>query len=268
MTNIFKFIIIGGIILYLFVGVLIFLFQERLIFLPEALEPNYQYAFDAPFKEYNITMNDGASLNALHFQVPEPKGLILYFHGNAGNLARWGEIVIPFTDYGYEVLVVDYRGYGKSNGKRSKSRMISDSDVLYNFALKIEKEDRLILYGRSLGSAFASHLAGKYAPARVILETPFYSLCDVAKDLLPMYPTTLLLDYNFKNYQSLKGVQSPVSIFHGTEDEVVPFESGRKLFESIDSSEKVLIKVEGGHHNDLSTYEVYWNSIEQILNDE
>lgn len=268
--NAIKFILIGLLGLYLLVGLLVYVFQERLIFLPEKLPSDFEYSFDARFREFSVPMNDGAEINALHFQLEEPKGMILYFHGNAGNLDRWGEIVIPLTDLGYEVLIMDYRGYGKSNGNRSMTRMLSDAEVMYKFALTIEREERLIVFGRSLGSAFASHIAGKYRPRKTILETPFYSLCDVARDLLPIYPTTFLLKYNFKNQQSLKTAKDPIYLFHGSEDEVVPYASGKKLFESISSNQATsrFITIEGGHHNDLSTYDAYWKEMVQILDNE
>ena len=255
-------------ILYLVVGVVIYLLQERLIFLPEKLPADYSFGFDAEFEEHFIQMDDGAKVNALHFTQKESKGLIVYFHGNAGNLARWGEIVMPFITMGYEVLILDYRGYGKSSGKRSERHMLSDADVIYNFAKKIEPETRIILYGRSIGSAFASYLAGKHSPSKLILETPFFSLKDVAKGVIPIYPTSLLLRYRFENHAYLKTTKTPIFIFHGTDDEIVSYHSGKALFESTSPDKAKLITIQGGHHNDLSTFPEYWNELETVLEDE
>ncbi|MEO9483086.1 MAG: alpha/beta fold hydrolase [Ekhidna sp.] len=265
MLNTFKILAVTLLGLYLALGLLIYLLQERLIFLPEDLSSDFAYSFDADFDEHFITMDDGAIINALHFTQSQSKGLIVYFHGNAGNLARWGEVVYPFVELGYEVFIVDYRGYGKSSGKRTQKRMLSDADAIYNYAGQLESEENIILFGRSLGSAFASHLAGKNNPKKLILETPFYSLKDVAKDVIPIYPTRYLLKYNFKNYVSLKTCQVPISIFHGTDDEVVDYSSGKRLFESVSDKEAQFFTIEGGHHNDLSSFPSYWESMRTVL---
>ncbi|MEO9869018.1 alpha/beta hydrolase [Ekhidna sp.] len=259
-----KVFVLVILILYAVGGVGLYLLQERLIFLPESLDQDYQYSFNQNFEEYSLKMKDGAIINTLRFTSDSSRGLILYFHGNAGNLARWGEVVTPFVDMGFEVLIPDYRGYGKSTGKRSDKKLLRDADELYSFAKTLEKEERIILFGRSLGSTFASYLAGKNTPRKVILETPFYSLKDVAKDVIPIYPTSYLLSYQFKSFEYLKTADSPIYIFHGTDDEVVPYESGKRLFESIEGNSK-LFTIEGGHHNDLMGFDSYQNKMEEVL---
>lgn len=241
------------------------LLQDQFIFLPERLDPDYQYSFDQNFEEYNLKMEDGAIINGLHFTKKNSNGLIVYFHGNAGNLARWGEIVSPFVEMGYEVFITDYRGYGKSTGKRSEKAMLKDAEEIYSFAKTIEKEERIILFGRSLGSAFASYLTGKNNPTKLILETPFYSLEEVANKVIPIYPTSSLLSYQFRNYEFLADTNIPIFIFHGNEDEIVPYESGKRLHKSLEEKAK-LITIEGGHHNDLSTFDTYWAEMEKVLN--
>ncbi len=213
-------------------------------------------------------MTDGAVLNTLHFKSDSSKGLILYFHGNAGSLRRWGEVVEPFVDLGFDVLIMDYRGYGKSSGKRTYKKMLSDADQLYNFALSKSPEEKLILYGRSLGSSFASHLAGKNKPSKLILETPFLSLGDIANRVAPIYPPSYLLRFNFKNHESLKEANSPIYIFHGTEDNVVPFKSGQDLFETLDPNQATFIVVDGGGHNNLASFDVYQREIRNVLMNE
>ncbi len=268
MLNTFKTILGILTILYLGLGLLIYLLQERLIFLPEKLPLDYSFEFDAPFEEHFIEMEDGAKINALHFTRKESRGLIVYFHGNAGSLARWGEIVVPFLDMGYEVLITDYRGYGKSTGKRSQKRMLLDAEKVYASAKDIEPENRIIVFGRSIGSAFASYLAGKNSPSKLILETPFYSLKDVAREVIPIYPTKLLLRYNFKNHSYLKEAKIPIYIFHGTEDEIVKYDSGKKLYGTLQKNQANFFTIDGGHHNDLSTFPEYWSKMETALKNE
>ncbi len=268
MLNAFKILLIILLGLYLFFGLIIYFFQERLIFLPESLPSDYNFSFDIPFDEHFITMEDGAEINALHFTQEESKGLIVYFHGNAGSLARWGEVVYPFVELGYEVFIADYRGYGKSSGEKSQDAMLSDAESIYTYARQLQTEDRIILFGRSIGSAFASHVAGKNNPSKVILETPFYTLSDVAREVMPIFPTSLLLRYEFKNYQSLSTTSAPIYIFHGTDDEVVNYQSGRRLFDSLEGQSVEFFTIEGGHHNDLSLFPSYWESMHSILENE
>lgn len=265
--NSLKIFILILISVYLVGGVLLFLLQDRFIFLPEPLDEDYQYDFSQNFTEYNLEMKDGAIINALHFRAKNAKGLIVYFHGNAGNLARWGEIVEPFVAMGFDVFISDYRGYGKSTGDRSDKKLLSDADEIYASVKTLSREENIILFGRSLGSAFASYLAGRENPKMLILETPFYSLQDVAKDLIPIYPTSALLGYKFANYKYLQKANIPIYIFHGTEDEIVPFQSGERLHRSI-SGDSQLIKIEGGHHNDLAAFDRYWEEMENVLPNE
>ncbi len=263
--NLIKIIFITLFALYLLVGMAIYFFQEELIFLPEKLDKDFVYDFSFDFEEHFIEMTDGASINALHFQSDSSKGLILYFHGNAGSLRRWGEVAEPFVMLGFDVLIMDYRGYGKSTGKRTYKKMLADADKLYEFALTKSPENRLILFGRSLGSSFASHLAGKNNPSKLILETPFLSLGDIANRVAPIYPPSYLLRFNFKNHESLNEAKCPIFIFHGTEDNVVPLESGKKLFETLDSEMARFIVIAGGGHNNLSAFEEYQHEIRNVL---
>ncbi|SNS49159.1 hypothetical protein SAMN05421640_0369 [Ekhidna lutea] len=263
----FRILVVALLCIYVLIGLGIYLLQESLIFLPQSLPEDYEYSFEKDFEEHDLTMKDGAVINALYFKQQDSKGLIVYFHGNAGNLARWGEIAIPFVDLGYEVLITDYRGYGKSTGKRSEKKMLQDADEIYAFANKLEIEERIILFGRSLGSAFASYLAGKNTPTKLILESPFYSLPGVAGKMFPIYPTSTLLRFRFHNARYLKNTKTPIYIFHGTEDEVVPYESGKKLATKFEER-STFISIPGGHHNDLAAFDEYWREIEIVLNDE
>lgn len=248
----------------LMMGVL-YTFQERLIFLPTKLSKDHSYTFEEPFKELTLSTEDGALLNALHFTRKSPRGIIVYFHGNAGNLERWGEVVQFFAKKNWEVLVMDYRGYGKSTGKRSESALFSDAQMFYEYALDHFDESNVVVYGRSLGTAIATKVASQNTPGQLILETPFYSLYDVAKQRFPLLPLKPLLKYQFDTYAYVKDVSSPVTIIHGTDDTVVPLFSGRKLFDSIPNSHKKMIVVQGGMHNNLIEFQKYQEEIDALL---
>ncbi len=251
--------------LLLLVTFMFYSLQEKLIFLPTQLSMDYEYSFSKDFDEIFVDTPDGAVLNALHFKITNPKGLVLYFHGNAGDLSRWGVIASSFLDLGYDVLVMDYRGYGKSTGERSENALYEDAQRFYDLAKQDYQEAEIIVYGRSLGSGIATHLASNNNPKKLILETPYYSLMDVAQDRFPYLPLKSLLKYRMNSFEYIQKVQAPIRIFHGTEDRVVPFESGEKLYESIPHTNKKLYTIPAGEHNNLSDFEQYQNGISNEL---
>lgn len=242
-----------------------YFFQENLIFLPTVLSQEHVYEMEFPFEEITLKATDGAQLNGLHFQVENAKGIVLYFHGNAGNLQRWGELTEFFVEKGYSVIVMDYRGYGKSSGKKSMEALYNDTEIWYEYAKQFYKESEITVYGRSLGTTFATYIASKHQPNKLILESPFYSIEDVAKSRFPFLPIKMLLHYKFPTYQYINEVPCPITIYHGNNDNVVNYQQGKNLFESIKSSSKKLISIPEGGHNDLVNFEEYTASIESEL---
>ncbi|MBO3698639.1 alpha/beta hydrolase [Roseivirga sp. E12] len=262
-----RLLIIGSSLLFVYILGAVFLYtlQEKFIFLDGELPEDHVYSFDTPHEEVDLTTDDGAKLNALHFKAEDTKGLILYFHGNRGNLTRWGKVVERFVKLDYDVLVMDYRGYGKSRGERSMELLLSDAELFYSYALSQYPENEITLYGRSLGTGIASWLAGKHVPKRLILETPYYSLAAVAQRYYPIYPSNWALRYNFQSFKYLKTAECLVHIFHGTDDEVVPYKSGEKLHESLPEGQSEFITIEEGRHKNLSDFEEFRNQLSRIL---
>ncbi len=256
-----KRILLYGIVIISLTVVAFYMFQEKLIFLPTKLPQNHVFTFKADFDEVFIDSSDGARLNALHFYAENSKGLILYFHGNAGDLSRWGEIVQPFVQFGYDVLIMDYRTYGKSTGTLSEAALHSDAQLFYDYALKKYDQNDILIYGRSLGASIATRLASNNNPKKLVLETPFYNLMDVAGERFPFLPLKYVLNYKFTSNEYVQQVNAPIRIFHGTADKVVSYESGKKLFEAIPISDKVFYTIENGEHNNLSEFEAYQNGI-------
>ena len=253
-----------SVILLLILG-LVYSMQEKLIFLPTKLETNYTYQFEHPFEELFVTTDDGATLNALHFKVEAPKGAILYFHGNAGDLSRRGSIVSYFLQYDYEVLVMDYRNYGKSTGSISEQALYQDAIQFYDLLNEQYTEDEIIVYGRSLGTTFATYVASQNNPQQLILETPFYNLTHVAKQRFPILPIKFLLRYSFPTNRFMTNVSCPVTIIHGTDDSVVAYNSGKKLAEEIPETHRNFVTVPGADHNNLIDFEAYHKAISKLL---
>ena len=255
----------GLLAFYILSITMLYFFQEKLIFLPTTLAKEYRYEFNEPFEEIFLTADDGAVLNAIHFRRENPYGVILYFHGNAGDLSRWGSITEFFARKNYDVVVMDYRTYGKSTGRLSEQALFDDGQLFYDYTSQQYEESVITLYGRSLGTAIAAKLASQNRPKRLILETPYYSLMDVAKDRFPFLPLKWLLKYKLNTYEFIKEVDCPVTIFHGTDDHVVPYESGRRLFDVVPGSHKNMVTIEHGEHNNLIRFDTYLTGIQAVL---
>lgn len=239
---------------------------EKIIFQPVQLPRDHRYDFEQPFEEYFLQPEDGVLINALHFKAEQSRGVILYFHGNKDNLERWGRIVAPLTRLNYDVFAMDYRGYGKSTGDRSEEALYRDAQYVHQFVTGQLKPEQLILFGRSLGTGIASWLAGQTRVHKLILETPYYDMADLVFRFIPWKKSGYKLEYSFKSHTYLRKSEFPILILHGTSDRVVPFSSGKKLFESTGNPQASLVSIEGGSHNDLYKYEVYWKQLNQFIN--
>lgn len=240
--------------------------QDKIMFQPEVLPPDYNFSFNGDYEEVNLKTEEGITLNSVHFKVPDAKGFILYYHGNAGNLSRWGNIVQRYVDMGYEVLVMDYRGYGKSTGNPSEEGLYKDAQLFYDYAKEHVDESQLIVYGRSLGTALATKMAAVNNPDRLILETPFYSIKDVANTRFRYLPIQWLLKYSFPSFSYASRVHCPTLIVHGTEDVIVPFTSGERLYKEFIPTQTTFVSIPDGHHNNLVEFDAFHDAIGQFLN--
>lgn len=254
-----------GLVLTVLSGLMIYFFQDSIIFQTEKLEPALSYSFGVPHQEISITTPDGETLNALLFSpVDSSKGLILYFHGNSGSLKRWGGIAAPLTAYNFHVLVVDYRGYGKSTGKPDEQGLYADAQAVWQWAQSALAPPRLVIYGRSLGSAVASYLASKTNPDLLILETPFHNLQGavnpVFRPLVKIFP----LRYSFPTIDWVAEASCKKLLFHGTADPVVALQSALKLKAVLRPSDEFVI-LEGGTHDNLSEFEQYHSKLAEAL---
>lgn len=246
--------------------------QEKIVFLPVKLSQGYTYAFPYSFEEYLLKTPYKGLINALHFKVKNPRGVLLYFHGNADNLVRWGEIAGGFTAFDYDVFVMDYRGFGKSSGPRNEEFLYSDAQFCYDFLKREYGEKEITVFGRSLGGTFATRVAADNQPKNVILEATFYNLEDVVARWISqraMQKISNRLAYHFESDLYIKNVEVPLYHFHGDKDLIVPINSGKKLFTTFEQAHpelpKKFIKIHGGTHDDLEKFDLFKNEISKIL---
>lgn len=245
--------------------ILLYVFQERFIFIDDKkIEKDHKFNFSNKFDEVFIKTEAKAEINALHFRLPKPKGVILFCHGNKGNLAKWGDRVSYFLDYNYEVLVFDYRNYGKSTGSYNEEAMYNDGLSIYKYLKKGFKEENIIVYGYSLGGTFATRIAAENKPKELILEAPFYNFKSAVKYKYKRIPV-FLIKYKFRTDLDIKKVTSPITIFHGTIDQTTSCKGSKKLLISNDSKNNNYLEINKGTHHNLREFKLYKQKLKEIL---
>jgi predicted alpha/beta-fold hydrolase len=198
--------------LYLLVCGLLFFFQEKLIFFPQKLEKGYKFSFDQKFEEINIKTKDNKLLNGILFKADSSKGLIFYLHGNAGSLNSWGDVAKTYTDLNYDVFMLDYRGYGKSEGSiDGQGQLFQDIQTVYDELKNKYAEDKIIVLGYSIGTGLAAKVASTNNPRLLILQAPYYSLTDMMRYTYPIIPT-FILKYKFETDDYIKNCKMPIVI--------------------------------------------------------
>lgn len=250
--------------IYILLCGFLFFFQEKLIFFPQHLDKNYKFQFGQQFEELNIKAKDGKLINGLLFKTDNSKGVIFYLHGNAGSLSSWGNVAKTYTDLNYDIFIIDYRSYGKSEGEiNGQNQLFEDNQTLYNELKKRYNEDKIIVIGYSIGTGLASKLASTNSPKLLILQAPYYSMTDMMKQRFSFIPT-FILKYKLTTSEYLKDCKMPVVIFHGNSDEVIYYGSSLKLKEEF-KKQVTLITLNGQGHNGMTDNEEYKKELRKIL---
>jgi uncharacterized protein len=254
--------LIIGLIVLVTIALAVYLFQDKLIFQAVTLERNYQFSFSQPYEEHFIPTTDGHEINALWFKPSNPKGLVIYFHGNADNLQRWGNYASDLTQLGYEVLMMDYRGYGKSSGSPNEKALYDDAGLIWNWAKEKTDHQKIIVYGRSLGSAVATHLAAEVQPNMLILETPFDEIKNGT--WISFLFSILPLHSEFPTKKFLAAVKCKTVIFHGTKDWIINIKSAERLKPLLKQDDEFIV-IQGGGHRNLGDFDLFHTKLAEVL---
>ncbi len=244
------------------------LFQRFILLHPKKLAKDYYFDFPK-CEEFYVLVAPEIKLNALRFASKDSvsKGVVLYFHGNADNLARWGEHASQFTERGYDVVMYDYRGFGKSNGRLDEKNFLFDAQYVFDDLSRRYNPDKIVLYGRSLGCGAAIKVASENPVKKLILETPYYSLPDVAWSHFPIFPFQYVSEFKVPAYEWLPNVHCDIHVFHGTHDDIVPYSQSKKLIESAKRNpDKTLTTLQGGNHKGLELFKEYQSKLDELLN--
>lgn len=235
-------------------SVVTYLKQDEYIYRSSPLPKDYVYEWKESFHEIFIPVGKNSEINALHFKARSPKGVVLFLHGQGKNLKYWGVRAPFFLQKGYDVFIIDYRGFGKSSQEFRQEYLLEDADVAYRYLLTKYPENQIVVYGQSLGTGIATWVTSKHMPRMLILEAPYYNMVVAASHIKPFIPTWLIqfiLKYPLKTNEWIQYVNVPIHIFHGNMDDKIPFAQAEKLYNEIKNHKKATMTVlfGWGHYN-------------------
>lgn len=241
-------------LVYLGMMVLIYFRQSSLVFFPEVDRDFRATPADIglTFSPLKLATADGETLDGWFLPAGAQhtaRGMVIFFHGNAGNIGHRLDYLRMFHDLGLATLVVDYRGYGLSSGTPSEDGTYLDAAAAWRHATRVLgfPANSIVLFGESLGGGVAAQLAADNPPGALILASTFTSVPDLGSELYPLLPVRLLARIRYDNLKRLPEIACPVLVIHSRSDEVIPFGHGRRLFEAA-SQPKQFLEIAGGHN--------------------
>lgn len=236
--------------------------QERLLFMPQTLPADHRFALGNDVHELQIEV-PGARLSALHLRLPEPKGLVFFLHGNAGNLDSWFVNADFYRRAGYDLFMLDYRGYGKSGGRiKSEAQLRADVRAAWVQVAPRYRGLRRVIYGRSLGTALAAGLAAEVGPELTILVSPYASMGALMRLHYPLVPEALLR-YPLDTAADAARLRGPLLLLHGEQDELIPPAQSELI--RTRAPQARLLRIAGAGHNDLQQFEPYLQALREAL---
>lgn len=249
---------------YFLICLLLYNIQEKLLFHPTKLPKEFVFQFNDNFEEVDLKTVDGVLLNALHFKSKEKLGAVLFLHGNGGALNGWGQTSKLFTQNGYDVFYLDYRGYGKSGGEiSSEQELIDDAQLAYDYLKTHFKEEKIIISGTSIGTGIATIIAFQNSPKTLILNSPYFSLSSLIKEKIRIVPK-FLIKYKLETEHYINDLNCPVFVFHGDKDNLIPYHHSEKL--KAKNNKINLTILDGIGHNNIFQSKKYLLKMKDILN--
>ena len=219
------------------------------------------------YKEVNFASKDGKKLNGWFIPADGPKGVLLFCHGNAGNISHRMESIRIFHEIGLSVFIFDYRGYGKSEGIASENGTYLDAEAAWEYLIIQKHYDasQITVFGRSIGASIAAKIAAAKNPRALIVESSFTSITDLGAQLYPFLPVRLLSRFRYDTLKYIKEVRSPVLVIHSSEDEIIPFSHGEAIFKAANPP-KEFLEIQGSHNEGFwLSRTVYSKAIEKFI---
>lgn len=248
-------LVTAAVSIYLLLGVMLFFMQERMVFFPH--QPGRQLEatprdVGLDYVDVNFETADGLTLHGWYIYAHNPRGTVLFLHGNAGNISHRLHSVAIFHALGLNTFIIDYRGYGQSEGKPGEEGTYLDADAAWQHLVTERGEDpaRIVVFGRSLGGAIAAWLATKYKPAALIVESSFTSVAEMAAHLYPYMPVRFILRLRYPVIDFVTRIRCPVLIVHSRDDEIIPFAMGKALYKAAPGP-KAFLELAGDHNSGI-----------------
>ena len=254
------------VVVYAIIGIALYALQDLLLFHPVVVQKDSVYQFSQPYKELFIPIDAETNINIIQFQVADAvsKGVVLYFHGNKTNISRYEPFAKNFTKNNYAVWMIDYPGFGKSTGKITEATLYEQALQLYKLARVNYQPSSIIIYGKSIGTGIATQLASIRDCKKLILETPYYGLATLVNNWLWMYPVKRMIHYQIPTYEYISKVTAPISIFHGSNDELIALSNASKLKGKLKPLDEFIV-IENGTHNNLNSFPIMQQKLDSLL---
>lgn len=242
-----KFIIVI-VVAYLLLALLLYLFQAKFVYFPSKTISQTPSVLGLAYEPVTLLTADEVEISAWYVPRQDAVATLLFFHGNAGNVADRIEIIHQLHQLGFSVFMVDYRGYGNSAGTPTEAGTYEDASAAWHYLRDHYglREQDIIIYGHSLGGAIAAWLAAQHTPRALILEAAFSSFVEIAGEAYPYLPVSLLVRFGYDTRQSVSEVTVPVLIIHSTEDRVINYSHAQTLFDAAVGT-KQLLTLRGSH---------------------
>ncbi len=255
----------------IFLG-LIYLTQDSMVYFPvKELFTNPKQS-GMEYDEVMFSTSDGITISAWYIPVQsgvQERGTVLFCHGNAGNISHRIDSIRIFHELGFSVLIFDYRGYGNSGGKPSEDGTYLDAEAAWEYLTMTKKisPDKIILFGRSLGSAVAAETALRKKAGVLVIESGFTSLSDLGSFIYPYLPVRLIAKYKYSTIDKISGINIPKLFIHSPDDQIVPFKQGRELYEKA-AGPKEFLEIKGGHNDGfMVTGRPYIDGMNRFISD-
>jgi len=251
-------------VLYLSIIVYVYCNQDSMIFQSQKLQQDYKFNYLNPFEEINTKVADDVFLNGLLFKANNPKGLVFYLHGNAGTLETWGNFAEEYTRLGYDIFILDYRGFGKSGGSiDNEAQFYNDINTVYKTMLNKYDESKVIIVGYSIGTGGAAYLASKNKPKALILQAPYYNFSELSDTRVPFIPE-FIKKYKFETNTFITKIKCPIYIFHGDKDQVIVYENSVRLAKLLKKGDH-FFTLKNQDHLNMNNNGVYLSELKNIL---